>query len=61
MAWSDWARRKKTPLFPQCVGIHQNCANRLRWAPHWQQFVLTAARGTRHTVQLPPLTELEAA
>ncbi|WP_020673846.1 DUF7221 family queuine tRNA-ribosyltransferase-like protein [Amycolatopsis nigrescens] len=42
-AWSAWARWAQRPLFPECVGVHKNCANCLRWALHWRQDALAAA------------------
>ncbi|HEX3778169.1 MAG TPA: hypothetical protein VHX38_00750 [Pseudonocardiaceae bacterium] len=43
LAWSDTARKLHRPAFPQCVGVHKNCANCLTYAMAWRRSVLAAA------------------
>jgi hypothetical protein len=39
-AWSEGERRRGYPLFPECVGVHGNCANCPKAALWWRRRVL---------------------
>ena len=40
MAWSKRAWKIGSPTTPECVGVHKNCANCLRFALNWRAAIL---------------------
>ncbi|MFF4623857.1 deazapurine DNA modification protein DpdA family protein [Nonomuraea jabiensis] len=63
-AWSDSERHRGYPRFPECVGVHKNCANCPKAALRWHGNVLARlarARRRPHQTSLFDPTEVNAA